>query len=386
MEINRNLYKSLENRLRKVQPFIQIIIGPRQVGKSTAIKQVIRNSPENSIYVSLDNPGNSGLETISFHWNRARENKSIDLLVFDEIQNVTNWANIVKQLFDEDRDKKKFNVVLLGSAALELSLTGEESLLGRFELIRTYHWNYNESNQLKRTSLTQFLQYGGYPLISEIFGNGSEDELLRCEAFVRDAIIEPVITRDILSFKNTLNSALLRQTLQLVLTLPCEEISFTKLLGQLNDKGNTATIKGYLELLEKAFLIKLLYRFTQGQISMRTSSPKIVPLAPALAHAYTSASKINTNPTWFGKIFEAAIINKFHEHGYELFYWSEKKYDVDFVAKKNDQIYAFEIKSGYEPNWKGLNAFKSKYPNSKIIFIDRAMGEKIIMSDKLEVD
>lgn len=378
MEIHRTLREKLFLRLAKIQPFIQIIIGPRQVGKSTAIKQIIKTSPESSLYVSLDNPGNQGFDTISFNWNKAREDKLIKLLVFDEIQNVSNWASLVKQLYDEDRDKKKFNVVLLGSAALELSLTGEESLLGRFELIKTFHWNYFESNQLKEVSLTKYLQYGGYPLILEILGEGKEDELLRSESFVKDSIIEPVITRDILSFKNSLNSALLKQAMQLCLSLPCEEISFTKLLGQLNDRGNTATIKGYLELLEKAFLIKLLYRFSQGQISMRTSSPKIVPLAPALTHAYTSAKRIENDPRWFGKIFEMAVINKFHEHGYDLFYWSEKKLDVDFVAKKNGVLYAFEVKSGYVPDWKGLKAFKNKYPDSKIIFIDRDLGEKII--------
>jgi len=385
MEINRSLYEVLQARLKKVQPFIQIIVGPRQVGKSTAIKQIIRNSPKASLYVSLDNPGNSGFDTISFNWNKAREEKLINLLVFDEIQNVLNCANLIKQLFDEDRDKKKFNVVLLGSAALELSLTGEESLLGRFELIKTFHWNFFESNQLKETSLSKYLQFGGYPLISEIFGDGSDEELSRCESFVRDSIIEPVITRDILSFKNSLNSALLKQTLQLALSLPCEEISFTKLLGQLNDKGNTSTIKGYLELLEKAFLIKLLYRFTEGRISLRTSSPKIVPLAPALTHAYTAAKKIETDPSWFGKIFEMSVIAKFHEYGYDLFYWSDKKLDVDFVAKKNGQVYAFEVKSGYVPDWKGLNAFKRKYPDSKIIFIDRALGEKIIKGQDPQV-
>ena len=222
---------------------------------------------------------------------------------------------------------------------------------------------------------------GGYPLIAEILEQGHDDELERCERFVRDSIIEPVITRDILSLKSALNSGLLRQTLQLALSLPCEEVSFTKMLGQLNDKGNTATIKGYLELLEKGFLIKLLYRYTQGQISLRTSSPKIIPLAPALTHAYNSAKRIETDPYWFGKIFEMAVVNKFHEYGYDLFYWAAGKLDVDLIAKKGGQILALEIKSGYTPDWKGLSAFKKKYPDSKVIFIDRNLGEKIIKGE-----
>jgi uncharacterized protein len=386
MKIQRSLYAILEKRLSSVQPFIQIITGPRQVGKSTAIKQIIQKSPETSMYVPLDTSGNTGLETITFNWNLARENKGITLLVFDEIQNVSGWARVIKLLFDEDRDKKKFNVVILGSSALELALSGDESLLGRFELIRTFHWNFSETNELKQTSLTKYLQYGGYPLLSEMLHSEGTVDLQRCQSFVRDAIIEPVITRDILSFKAQLNAALLRQTMQIALSLPCEEISFTKILGQLNDKGNTTTVKGYLELLEKAFLIKLLYRYTEGKISLRTSSPKIVPLAPALVHAYTSARKIEDDPSWFGKIFEMAIANRFYEHGFDLFYWKEGRHDVDLVAKKNDDVYAFEIKSGYNPDWKGLKAFKTKYPHSRIMLIDRTLGEKIIMGqDPLSV-
>ena len=166
MEINRTLYSVLEKRLHKIQPFMQIIVGPRQVGKSTAIKQIIRKSPDSSIYISFENVGIAGLETISFNWHRARDEKKINLLVFDEIQNVSGWSNLLKLLFDEDRDKKKFNVVLLGSSALELSLSGEESVLGRFELIRTFHWSFFESNELRETTLAKYLQYGGVSINS----------------------------------------------------------------------------------------------------------------------------------------------------------------------------------------------------------------------------
>ena len=387
MDLKRNLYNILSLRLSEIVPLIQIISGPRQVGKSTAIKQVIANYPEESIYVSLDQPGVNGLETIRFYWENARTNAKIKLLVFDEIQNVPGWGSLIKFLFDEDRNKGKFNVVILGSSSLALGLTGDESLLGRFEIIRAPHWSYLETNELVKQlskngySITHFLQFGGYPILSSISGSNLQSDFIRRQEFIKDSILEPVLSKDILSFSKVLNTALLRQTLQLALSLPCEEISFNKIIGQLSGKGNAGTVKTYLELLEKAFLIKLLYRFTDGQLSIRTSSPKIIPSCPALVHAFSNPSKIETDPVWFGHIFEMAIINKFLEKNVEVFYWKEGNLDVDCVIRINNELLALEIKSGTAPDWRGLKAFKNKYPRAKIAFIGRELGEKIIKED-----
>ncbi len=378
MEITRNIYSALKQRLAKFTPLIQIIVGPRQVGKSTAIKTLLKGYQNNSIYLALDNPGPNPEQTIRFTWQRARAIKGHKILVFDEIQNVDRWAPLIKELYDEDRPKGELSVALLGSSALDLALRGEESLQGRFEIIRFSHWNFCESRKAFGWNLNQFLQFGGYPVIGELLKDSSPETLNRCQAFVRDSIIEPVISRDILMLKQILNSALLRQTLQIALSLPCQEISYAKLLGQLTDKGNSSTIKSYLEVLEKAFMLKLLYRYSGGQIRIRTSSPKIVPLAPALIHAFNAPARIQSDPAWAGHAFEAAIISRFNDLGYELYYWSNSRVDVDLVVKKNDSLLALEIKSNQSLDWRGLKVFKKEYPKAHIAALDQKLGQEFL--------
>jgi predicted AAA+ superfamily ATPase len=382
MEIKRSFYAQLEQRLTKYVPLIQIILGPRQVGKSTAILSLLKNFPKNSLYLALDVPGPNPEQTIRFTWQKARAISGHKILVIDEIQNVENWAALVKELYDEDRGKGELSVALLGSSALELAVRGEESLQGRFEIIRAHHWNFYECKQAFNWNLTQFLQFGGYPVLGSILTDNTDETLRRCQLFVRDSIIEPVISRDILALRQVLNSALLRQTLQLSLSLPCEEVSFSKLLGQLTDRGNSTTMKSYLELLEKAFLLKLLYRYSGGQIRMRTSTPKLIPLAPALVHAFSSPARIENDPAWAGHLFEAAVISRFNELGYELYYWSNSREDVDLVAKDGDLLIALEIKSNQTLDWRGLKAFKKEYPKAHIAAIDQSIGEQFLSAEQ----
>jgi predicted AAA+ superfamily ATPase len=380
MKITRDFARILEQRVSKFEPLIQIILGPRQVGKSTAIKDIIGKYPGQAIYVLFDVPGANPEETIRFNWARAREIPGRKILVFDEIQNVPSWPAIVKELYDYDRPKGELSVVLLGSSALDLALRGEESLLGRYEIIRAPHWNLHEMQTAFNWNLTRYLQFGGYPILGEIFTEDTDSTLSRCQLFMRDSIVEPVISRDILALKQVMNTALFRQTLHTALAMPCVELSLTKLLGQLTDRGNVTTIKGYLELMEKAFLIKLLYRYSGGQMRMRTSIPKIVPLAPALVHAFATPQLVSTDSTWFGKLFEAALISRFVELGFDLFYWSNSRVDVDVVARKDGVLYAFEIKSNSTPDWRGLKAFGNEYPDSRRAVITRELGEALLSS------
>lgn len=383
MEITRQITALLEKRLLSFTPLIQIVLGPRQVGKSTAITRLLSKVPERSVYASFDNPGMDGQQLIRHYWERARAIPGHKILALDEIQNVAGWSTIVKELYDQDRPKRELSVVLLGSSALDLAISGEESLLGRFEIIRTAHWDYRECNEAFGWSLNQFLQYGGYPIIGEILTPGTSDELLRAQNFVRDAILEPILTRDILQFRSGINSALLRQTMQLALSYPCQEISYNKLLGQLQDRGNAATIKGYLELLEKAFVVRLLFRYSQGKLATRTSSPKIVPLAPALVHACNSPHRIGEDPAWTGLLFEMAIINKFAALGYDTFYWRNSRFDVDLVAKRDDQIIAVEVKYNAILDWIGLRAFEREYPNPKpkLLALDKHLGFEFLSTN-----
>jgi predicted AAA+ superfamily ATPase len=379
----RQYYEILKERLGKFSPLIQIVCGPRQVGKTTSIKTLISELNGNAVYVNFDNPGPTPHDKIKFEWERATKLSGHKLIVFDEIQNVKGWASLIKELYDEERPKRELSVAILGSSAIELLLSSEESLLGRYELIRASHWNAYETSKAFNWGLEEFLQFGGYPILSEMFNkNSNESDYSRCQNFLRDAIIEPIITRDIFSIQNVANTPLFRQILKITLSLPCEEISFTKLLGQISSKGGSATVKNYLELMEKAFLIKLLHRYSGGVIRKRTSTPKIVPLAPALIHAYSDPLRIKNDPTWFGHVYESTIISRILETNFELFYWSNSREDVDLVIESNNLLIAIEIKSSNTYDSRGLNAFKKAYPKAKTLVIDRKLGDQLLLCNE----
>jgi uncharacterized protein len=381
----RNFFETLRSRLEVFTPFIQILIGPRQVGKTTAVWEIIHNHAEKARYINLENIGPDPHEKIRFEWKRINKLRGHKIIALDEIQNVPDWAVLIKELYDEVRPQKELSVVILGSSSLDLLLRGEESLLGRFEIVRAPHWSFQEIRDAFGWDLERYLQFGGYPDISQMIKDNSTDAKRRVQLFIRDAIIEPVITRDILSLQTVMNTALFRQILTVSLSLPCEEISFAKFLGQLSDKGSTATVKSYLELLEKGLLIKLLYRFSEGKIRQRTSSPKIIPLAPALIHAFNNPDAILNDAGWFGHVFEASVISRIAEIShFDLYYWSNSREDVDLVIKDYNSIIGVEIKSGTIHDHRGLRAFKKEYPRAKTLMIDRVTGEEILSSRKPE--
>lgn len=376
----RHFYSTLEERLSSFTPLIQILCGPRQVGKTTGIKAFLNRFPERSRYLQFDNPGSDPHQVIRFEWEQIGKISGHKVIVFDEIQNVPGWAPLLKELYDQERNNRELNVVILGSSTLDILLQGEESLLGRFELIKAPHWTPYEMNSLYHWNLDDYLKFGGYPILGELWKNRSNQELERCSNFIKDAIIEPIITKDIFSLRTVINTAIFRQLLQIVLSLPCEEISFSKLVGQLSDKSASATIKNYLELMEKGFLIKLLYRYSGGKIRQRTSSPKVVPLASALIHGFNDPSKITSDSAWFGHVYEAALISLFSTMGYQLYYWSNSRQDVDLVVESPKFTCAIEIKSGKSSDYRGLNAFKQAYPKSRTLLITREIGHELLFT------
>jgi predicted AAA+ superfamily ATPase len=378
--ITRHFQVTLEQRLSTFVPLIQVLCGPRQIGKTTAVKQILGKVPEKSLYLTFDTPRPDPHEYLRFEWARLQRIKGHKIIVLDEIQNVPNWGSLLKELYDEVRGQREVSVVVLGSSALELLLRGEESLFGRYEIIRAPHWNAQEMFECFGWDLATYLKFGGYPILGEIY-NTSRDPEERCQGFIRDAIIEPVITRDIFTLQNVLHTGLFRQILKLCFSLPCRDISYAKLGGQISEKGSSATIKNYVDLLEKSFLVKLLTRYSGSVIRKRTSSPKIVPLAPALIHSFQDPHQIGEDPVWFGDVFEAAVISRISETRSDLYYWSDSRVDVDLVIEDSKFLCAVEIKSNKSVDFRGLRAFKGQYPNAKTVIIDRDRGEELLYSE-----
>ena len=379
IEIKRNFTRILEKRLGEKLNFIQVVLGPRQVGKTTGLQQIVQAWQGPALMISADEVITPTIDWLKLHWEKARNLGTDALLVVDEVQKIPNWSSAIKYLFDQNRAARKLKVVLLGSASLALQKGLGESLAGRYEVIPANHWGLDECKQAFKWNLEDFLKFGGYPAAAEL----SED-IDRWQNYVRNSIIEPVLIKDILGLTTVNKPALFRQTFELAMSYPAQEISLQKLLGQLQESGNVTTIKHYLELFEGAFLLKTLQKYTGSEIRKRGSSPKIIPLNMALCHAFRSPTLIDSNSDWRGRIFEAAVGAALSKTKGKLFYWREGKYEVDFVWELEGQLYALEIKSGRKRSSKGLEKFLQRYSKSIPVVIDVVKGEQILEVESID--
>lgn len=376
MKYKRVYFQEVKSRINSERKFIQAITGPRQVGKTTIIKQVCQDIDFPFQYVSADNVTNASSVWIEQQWETARlKLKTSDakefLLIIDEIQKINNWSETVKQLWDKDTfEQINIKLVILGSSGLMIQEGLNESLAGRFELFKMPHWSFNEMNTCFSFSAEQFAWFGGYPGSAELIGDEG-----RWKDYILNSLIEATISKDILMLTNINKPALMRQVFELSVNYSSQILSFNKMLGQLQDAGNTTTISHYLQLLDTAGLISGVSKFYHEEYRKKTSSKKWQVKNSALFSALSN-SNFNTmqqNAIKWGQVIESAIgahlINMSTEGKYEVMYWRHLNNEVDFVLRKNNELIAIEVKSGITKRTKGMSAFKSKYNPKKLLLV-----------------
>ncbi len=357
----RAFVAQLEKRLSEASPLIQVLVGPRQVGKTTGVRQLLSRLSGNYHYANADDQLVTDRSWLLAQWQQALLLGDGTLLVIDETQKIPNWSEAIKSLWD--KHPRRLRVVLLGSSSLQIQSGLTESLAGRFELTRIYHWTFNELKEAFGYDLERYLLYGGYPAAVAF-----EDDHDRWYAYLKDAIVEAVIGQDILQNRKVANPVLFRQAFEILCRYPAQEISYTKLLGQLQDKGNTDLIKYYLALYGGAFLIFSLEKYSSKAWLTRTSSPKILPACPAL-HTMTAGPRVLADPEQRGRVFELAVGAELLQLPGELFYWREKNAEVDFVYRYQGRLYALEVKSGRKKSTKGLEAFRKHFPEASPVIV-----------------
>lgn len=360
----RKFVETLQSRFsEKPFSFIQVILGPRQVGKTTGVQLFLEGYKKPYFYVSADDLVAPGREWLIEQWQKAKELGDGTLLIIDEIPKVTNWSETIKNLWDKQKlkEEKRIQLLLLGSSSLSIQRGLTESLAGRFELIRTYHWDFLETKEYVNWNLDQYLQYGGYP---GAYGLIAQEE--RWRNYVLSSIIEPVINKDILNFSNIKNPSLFRQAFEVIAGYPAQEISYNKLLGQLQDKGNTDLIKHYIEMYEGAFLFCKIEKYSRKKHLTKGSSPKILPMSPCF---YTLLGQIYGEDKK-SRIFEATVGASLLQESGRLYYWREGNIEVDFIFENNSGLYAVEVKSGRKKRGGALTAFCNSFPKAKPIFVD----------------
>jgi uncharacterized protein len=364
----------LSRRLAEPRRFLQVVAGPRQVGKTTLVQQVVETMNVPIVFASADEPTLRGPEWIAQQWAaaRLRMNESGSVLVIDEVQKAAGWAESVKRLWDEDsRAKRSLKVVLLGSAPLLIQRGLSESLAGRFEVLRLPHWSYDEMKVAFGFTLEQYLFYGGYPGAAPLISD--HDRWVR---YIRDSLIETTISRDVLLLSRVDKPALLRRVFELGCRYSGQVLSFTKMLGQLQDAGNTVTLAHYLDLLSAAGMLTGLSKYASQPVRSRGSSPKLQVLNTALLSAQSGLSlpEARADGVFWGRLVESAVgahlANAAAAGDCGVFYWRERNREVDFVVKAGRILTAIEVKSGRAREFlPGIAAFVKEFKPNRTLLV-----------------
>lgn len=364
----RPSYSIVRERLLEPKNKMQVIAGPRQVGKSTLVEQVCQSLEIPSFIFNADAIPADDNDWIRRVWESVRiqvrsQSLSEVILVIDEIQKLKQWSEIVKREWDADtRNKMPIKVLLLGSSRLLLRKGLTESLAGRYELIRMGHWSYPEMRDAFGFTLEQWIYFGGYPGAAAYITNMS-----RWKKYIKESLVTPAIEKDVIMTSNIYKPSLMKQLFELGCSYSSEQISLTKLLGQLQDVGNVTTLSSYLDILEQCNLLTGLHKYAFDEARKRQSVPKILTYNNALMTAYRGKGfeRDMADPMIWGRWVESAVgtylLDFAEEQDAHVYYWRDRNNEVDFIVEYQSDVVAIEVKSGRRGMNSGLPEFERRY-------------------------
>jgi predicted AAA+ superfamily ATPase len=372
----RGVLQEIKNRIFEPRKFIQVLVGPRQVGKTTIIKQLLSQISMAHYFVTADDLFTADNTWIRREWNNVRlqlqqsEKKEI-LFIIDEIQKVPNWSEVVKKEWDADSFSDiNIKVILLGSSRLLIQKGLTESLAGRYELINITHWSFDEMRDAFGWNLDQYIYFGGYPGSASLVENEE-----RWKSYIRDSLVETSIAKDILMMTRVDKPILLKRLFEIGCKYSSQILSLTKVQGELQESGNLTTLSGYLNLLKECGLLTGLEKYSRDIIRKRTSIPKFQVHNNALLSAGQDISFeiLRNNPKEWGRFAESAVgvhlINSGLKYGFNVYYWNNGTYEVDYVIEKGNKVVALEVKSGHKSVNKGLALFDQEFHPQRLFLI-----------------
>jgi len=358
--------------------FIQVLSGPRQTGKTTLAQQMLKSLDWPGHYATADEPALKGPDWIEQQWEVVRTRLKTDtkarigILVLDEIQKLPGWSETVKRLWDEDTfSELPLHVFILGSSPLLVQKGLSESLAGRFEMNHITHWSYAEMQAAFGFGMDEYIYYGGYPGSAALIGDRA-----RWAGYIVDSLIETTISRDILLMTRVHKPALLRRLFELGCSYSGQILSYQKMIGQLQDVGNTTTLAHYLNLLQGAGLLVGLAKYAGEKVRQRASSPKLLVLNTGLmtAMAYGSLQDTRNNPKLWGRLVETAVgaslFNSVIGKNMDLFYWAGRNRELDFVLSRGNELIAIEVKTtAHKTRLPGIAEFSKQFPAAKKLLV-----------------
>ena len=358
----------LKSRMAEPRRRMQIVMGPRQVGKSTLVGQFTEGISVPFDFFAADGVNRFDSSWIPNKWQQVRMRMDIHseqehILIIDEVQKIRGWSEQVKKEWDEDsRSHRNLKVILLGSSRLLLQKGLEESLEGRFETIKMGYWDWQEMHEAFGFSMDEYVYFGGFPGLAPDIQD--ED---RWRNLMEDSIISPILTRDILEIEEIRNPALLRQVFELACIESAKELSLTKMQGTMNS-GTVPTIKNYLDILNKSMIVQPLQNYSPSRVKEKQSVPKMQVFNNAFRNRFGTFSfdEARVDPAEWGRLVESAVgahlANRAMTDDYELYYWrNERRQECDYVLRKGQALVAIEVKSGSVDKTVGFEKFKERF-------------------------
>lgn len=376
MEYKRPQFSAVLERMNEPRKFIQVLAGPRQVGKSTLIDQVLEECTLPHYLYNADGVDENDTDWIRRVWESARtqmdtKQQTEAILVIDEIQKIKRWSEIVKREWDADtRNRRQLKLFLLGSSRLMLRKGLTESLAGRFELIRLGHWTLQEMEDAFGLTLDEWIYYGGYPGSASLI-----KDMRRWRKYIKESLVAPAIEKDIIMTSNIYKPALMKQLFELGCSYSAELLSLTKALGQLQGVGNVTTLSSYLNILNQCNLLGGLQKYANDDARRYQSVPKFQVYNNALLTAYrgTTYDKDRIDPQIWGKWVESAVggylLGGAEDGGYKVYYWRERSDEVDYIVASQGTAIALEVKSGRRGMNSGLPKFCENFHPKRALVI-----------------
>lgn len=364
----RAVLQTITSRINEERKFIQVLVGPRQVGKTTLIKQLLKKTDIPHYFITADDLYSADTTWIRREWGnariQARQNGNKDFLfIIDEVQKASNWSETVKKEWDADSfSDTNIKIILLGSSRLLIQQGLTESLAGRYELLNITHWSFDEMRDAFDWNLNQYIYFGGYPGSASLISNEE-----RWKDYIRESLVETTISKDILMMTRVDKPALLKRLFNIGCKYSSQILSLTKIQGELQESGNLTTLSGYLNLLSEAGLLSGIEKYAADIIRKRASKPKFQVHNNALLAASQNLSfgKLQNDPKEWGRFAESAIgshlINSGMKHRFNVHYWNKGSFEVDYVIEKAGDTVALEVKSGKESANKGLALFNDEF-------------------------
>jgi len=376
----RPVFAEILERAHEPRRFIQVLAGPRQVGKTTLARQVMDAIGIPGHFASADAPDPEDIGWIYTQWAIGRQaavngGRAGGLLVLDEVQKIRDWSDVVKQLWDEDTAAGlPLRVMLLGSSPLMVKQGLSDSLAGRFEIVRVTHWTFAEMRDAFGWDLDTYLFFGGYPGAAPLIKRHE-----RWEEYVLDALVETSLSRDILMLNRVEKPALLRQLFRLACSYSGQVLSYTKMLGTLTDAGNTVTLAHYLELLSGAGMVTGIGKYSGSAVRRRASSPKLLALNTGLvtAAARTTLARARADQDMWSRLVKTAVGAHLWAHADpdELGYWREGNAEVDWVIRpgrllrSREAPIAIVVKTGHPRGSPGTVAFTHAHRGARSLIV-----------------